>query len=89
MDSKRLKEFFKELGESDDERFPYLVDVRFGHAMTVHKSQGSQFKKVAYIVSSKDLWIQSQDLKDSKFKQAPIYVAVTRAEEDVTVFYIK
>ena len=89
MDSKRLKEFFKELGESDDDRFPYLVDVRFGHAMTVHKSQGSQFKKVAYIVSSKDLWIQSQDLKDSKFKQAPIYVAVTRAEEDVTVFYIK
>mgnify|MGYP000081007452 CR=1 FL=1 len=89
MDSKRLKEFFKDLGESDDDRFPYLVDVRFGHAMTVHKSQGSQFKKVAYIVSSKDLWIQSQDLKDSKFKQAPIYVAVTRAEEDVTVFYIK
>lgn len=89
MDSKRLKEFFKELGESDDDRFPYLVDVRFGHAMTVHKSQGSQFKKVVYIVSSKDLWIQSQDLKDSKFKQAPIYVAVTRAEEDVTVFYIK
>ena len=89
MDSKRLKEFFKKLGDSDDDRFPYLVDVRFGHAMTVHKSQGSQFKSVAYVVSSKDLWIQSQDLKDSKFKQAPIYVAVTRAEEDVTVFYIK
>ena len=89
MDSKRLKEFFKNLGDSDDDRFPYLVDVRFGHAMTVHKSQGSQFKSVAYVVSSKDLWIQSQDLKDSKFKQAPIYVAVTRAEEDVTVFYIK
>ena len=89
MDSTRLKECFKHLGDADDDRFPYLVDVRFGHAMTVHKSQGSQFKKVAYIVSSKDLWIQSQDLKDSKFKQAPIYVAVTRAEEDVIVFYIK
>ena len=89
MDSKRLKEFFKNLGDTDDDRFSYLVDVRFGHAMTVHKSQGSQFKRVAYVVSSKDLWIQRQDLKDSKFKQAPIYVAVTRAEEDVTVFYIK
>ena len=57
--------------------------------MTVHKSQGSQFKKVGYVVSSKDLWIQSKDLTDSRFKQAPVYVAVTRAQEDVTVLYIK
>ena len=89
MDSQTLKSFFNSLGESDDDRFPYLVEVKFAHAMTVHKSQGSQFKKVVYVVSSKDLWIQSKDLTDSRFKQAPVYVAVTRAQEDVTVLYIK
>lgn len=89
MDSQTLKSFFNSLGESDDDRFPYLVEVKFAHAMTVHKSQGSQFKKVVYVVSSKDLWIQSKDLADSRFKQSPVYVAVTRAQEDVTVLYIK
>lgn len=89
LDAQDLKKFFNELGESDDDRFPYLVETKFAHAMTVHKSQGSQFKKVVYVVSSKDLWIQSKDSKDARFKQAPIYVAVTRAEEDVVVFYIK
>lgn len=89
MDSQTLKSFFDSLNESDDNRFPYLVEVKFAHAMTVHKSQGSQFKKVVYVVSSKDLWIQSKDLTDSRFKQAPVYVAVTRAQEDVTVLYIK
>ena len=89
LDSQDLKKFFNDLGESDDDRFPYLVETKFAHAMTVHKSQGSQFKKVVYVVSSKDLWIQSKDSKDARFKQSPIYVAVTRAEEDVVVFYIK
>lgn len=64
-----------------------LIDARFAHAMTVHKSQGSQFKKVIYVVSGKELWIQRKNSK-SKYVNAPVYVAVTRAQEEVNVFYI-
>lgn len=65
-----------------------LIDARFAHAMTVHKSQGSQFKKVIYVVSGRDLWIQRQNSK-SKYVNAPVYVAVTRAQDEVNVFYIE
>lgn len=88
----QLQQVFYNLGMmslTDKFDFPNLVDVRFAHAMTVHKSQGSQFKNVIYVVSSRDLWIQSQDLKDSRFKQAPVYVAVTRAIENIKVLYVK
>lgn len=88
----QLQQIFYNLGMvslTDKFDFPNLADVRFAHAMTVHKSQGSQFKNVIYVVSSRDLWIQSQDLKDSRFKQAPVYVAVTRAIENIKVLYIK
>lgn len=88
----QLQQIFYNLGMmslTDKFDFLNLVDVRFAHAMTVHKSQGSQFKNVIYVVSSRDLWIQSQDLKDSRFKQAPVYVAVTRAIENIKVLYIK
>ena len=66
-----------------------MLDAKFAHAMTVHKSQGSQFDNVVYVTSSRDQWIQSQDLGNSKYKQAPAYVAVTRAKKKVTVIYIK
>lgn len=92
VEKSQLQQIFYNLGMmslTDKFDFPNLVDVRFAHAMTVHKSQGSQFKNVIYVVSSRDLWIQSQDLKDSRFKQAPVYVAVTRAIEDIKVLYIK
>lgn len=88
----QLQQIFMELGIMTSARgiaFPYLVDVKFAHAMTVHKSQGSQFNNVLYVVSNRDLWIQQQDLKGSRFKQAPAYVAVTRAIENIKVFYIK
>lgn len=87
----RLNRFFETLQIDDVKsfKFPNLVDVKFAHAMTVHKSQGSQFKNVVYLVSNRDLWIQSKDLTDSRFKQAPVYVAITRAIENVTVFYVK
>lgn len=88
----QLQQIFYNIGMlslTDKFDFPNLVDVRFAHAMTVHKSQGSQFKNVIYVVSSRDLWIQSQDLKDSRFKQAPVYVAVTRAIENIKILYIK
>ena len=67
----------------------FMLDAKFAHAMTVHKSQGSQFDNVVYVTSSKDQWIQSKDLGNPKYKQAPAYVAVTRAKQKVTVIYIK
>lgn len=82
-----LKAFSSEKGLLDAEIF--MLDAKFAHAMTVHKSQGSQFDNVVYVTSSRDQWIQSQDLGNSKYKQAPAYVAVTRAKKKVTVIYIK
>ena len=67
----------------------FMLDAKFAHAMTVHKSQGSQFDNVIYVTSSRDQWIQSKDLGNSKYKQSPAYVAVTRAKKKVTVIYIK
>lgn len=67
----------------------FMLDAKFAHAMTVHKSQGSQFDNVIYVTSSRDQWIQSKDLGNSKYKQSPAYVAVTRAKKKVTVIYMK
>lgn len=67
----------------------FMLDAKFAHAMTVHKSQGSQFNNVIYVTSSRDQWIQSKDLGNSKYKQSPAYVAVTRAKKKVTVIYMK
>ena len=67
----------------------FMLDAKFAHAMTVHKSQGSQFDNVIYVTSSRDQWIQSKDLGNFKYKQSPAYVAVTRAKKKVTVIYMK
>jgi len=47
-------------------------NLRLGYAFTIHKSQGSQFKNVIYIITHDDMWMTSSNL---------MYVAVTRAQE--------
>ncbi|MEP6798088.1 MAG: exodeoxyribonuclease V subunit alpha [Lapillicoccus sp.] len=53
-----------------------LADVETAHAMTVHRSQGSQFGAVTVILPPDDSPLLTREL---------LYTAVTRAQERVTV----
>jgi exodeoxyribonuclease V alpha subunit len=53
-----------------------LEDVETVHAMTIHKSQGSQFTDVVVVLPDESSQILTREL---------LYTAVTRAEEAVTV----
>lgn len=54
-----------------------LDDVQTVHAMTVHRSQGSQFRTVSFIVPPPESPLLTREL---------LYTAVTRATEQVLVF---
>ncbi len=62
----------------DPRRLPTtrLADVSTAHAMTVHRSQGSQFREVTVLLPEEDSLILSREL---------LYTAVTRAERRVRV----
>ena len=64
-----------------DEDFYYKEPVQFclGHAMTVHKSQGSEFKNVVFVPPN-DWWLKKMDF-GSEF----LYTGVTRAKEKLYV----
>ena len=53
-----------------------LDSVRLGYAITVHKSQGSDWKNVIYICS-KETSMNTKNL---------VYTAVTRAKEKLVIF---
>ena len=53
-----------------------LADVETAHAMTVHRSQGSQFRRVTVVLPPPDSPLLTREL---------LYTAVTRAQESVTV----
>ncbi|MDN5726712.1 MAG: exodeoxyribonuclease V subunit alpha, partial [Propionibacteriales bacterium] len=53
-----------------------LEDVQTVHAMTVHRSQGSQFREVSFVVPPADSPLLTREL---------LYTAVTRASTTVTV----
>lgn len=53
-----------------------LADVETAHAMTVHKSQGSQATRVTVLLPDEDSRLLTREL---------FYTAVTRAQEQVTV----
>lgn len=56
---------------------PYLLsEVQTVHAMTVHKAQGSQFRRVTLILPTPDSPLLTREL---------LYTAVTRASEQVTL----
>ena len=59
--------------------FPPIVRMQFGYAMTVHKSQGSEWDNVVYYTNAKDLWI-------TKTPNLP-YTAVTRAKSKLKILY--
>ena len=53
-----------------------LADVTTAHAMTVHRSQGSQFREVTVVLPEADSRLMTREL---------LYTAVTRASERVRV----
>lgn len=62
-----------------------MIDANFAYAMTVHKSQGSEFENVVYLVSGVHIKIQ-KDKMDGVDWRAP-YTAITRAKSHLTVIY--
>lgn len=60
------------------QRVPF-VRMNLGYAMTVHKSQGSEWDNIVYYLTSKDEWIVK--------KPNLSYTALTRAKKNVEVFF--
>ena len=72
---------FAELTYSYLDEFRPLVHTNFGYAMTVHKSQGSEWPSVTYLVTQ-------QDLNIMRGKPNLSYTAVSRAKDDVKIIYL-
>lgn len=59
-----------------------FADITYGYAMTVHKSQGSTYKRV--FIDMKD--IIQRNPKERESYQC-LYTAITRASQEVHIFY--
>lgn len=61
--------------DGDSYIFEYedIKNLRLAYCFTIHKAQGSQFKKVIYLTSQEDKFMTNSNL---------MYVAVTRAQEN-------
>src|SRR5699024_9592667 len=57
-----------------------LIWVKFAHALTVHKSQGSEWNNVVYVV-------QASDMKINSGTNLP-YTAITRAKNNIDIVYV-
>ena len=64
--------FFKNLLKNSDFKTLDLCD--FGYCISVHKSQGSEFKKVVCYIERSSFW-------DDEYMRKWLYTAVTRAKE--------
>ena len=80
-DADKIVNNFAELTYSYLGEFRPLVHTNFGYAMTVHKSQGSEWPSVTYLVTQKDLNIM-------RGKPNLSYTAVSRAEDNVKIIYL-
>ncbi len=54
-----------------------LPDHETAYAMTVHKSQGSEFDEVLLMMPDRDTWVLTREL---------IYTAITRAKERIQIW---
>ena len=81
--SKRTEEVYQPMYDETGkamEKFmlPPLVRMQFGYALTVHKSQGSEWDNVVYYTTKKDQYI----IKEPNLN----YTAVTRDKNDVHIY---
>lgn len=80
QESRQLRAFFAPAGAAEGTRsFPLtgLPEHETVYAMTVHKSQGSEFNRVLIILPDRDTPLLTREL---------VYTAVTRAREHVEVW---
>ena len=75
-DDARVAAAFERRGEPARFSPSRLEDVETAHAMTIHKSQGSQFEEVVVVLPEPDSPILTREL---------LYTAITRARERVTL----
>lgn len=59
-----------------------FLHVDYGYALTVHKSQGSEFREVCFVVDDHLRWRAGKDAEDVK---RLAYTAITRAKEKLFV----
>ena len=73
----QLRAFFQAAGETRSLPLFSLPEHEVVYAMTVHKSQGSEFDRVLFILPDLDTPLLTREL---------VYTAVTRAREEITVW---
>lgn len=78
--SKRDRDVFESLLNKNSDMACPLIWVKFAHALTVHKSQGSEWGNVVYVV-------QASDMKINSGPNLP-YTAITRAKNNVDIVYV-
>ena len=71
-------------GMSKKEAGKYL-HVHYGQCLTVHSSQGSQWKKVGFVADGAYRRLKSRDPETGRRLQ---YTAITRAEQSLAVFIV-
>lgn len=69
-----------------NEVLDYKIQGTWGYALTVHKSQGSQWKEVGFV---SDYSFQGLKKKDPTFAKRLAYTAVTRAAEKYKAFILR
>lgn len=78
--SKRDRDVFEGLLNKNSDMACPLIWVKFAHALTVHKSQGSEWGNVVYVV-------QASDMKINSGTNLP-YTAITRAKNNIDIVYV-
>jgi exodeoxyribonuclease-5 len=73
------KKYMKEMEEAD----PLVIDADYGYAMTVHKSQGSEFRNVCLVDSS--MFKGISESKGNKDYLRWLYTGVTRSSGNLTI----
>jgi exodeoxyribonuclease V alpha subunit len=73
----QLRAFFQAAGQTRSLPLFSLPEHEVVYAMTVHKSQGSEFDRVLFILPDLDTPLLTREL---------VYTAVTRAREEITVW---
>ncbi len=69
---------FKIMGKKEIQKFSpaYLTDIETVFAMTIHKSQGSEFEKVCIVLPDKENEVMTKEL---------LYTGITRAKKEVVI----
>jgi exodeoxyribonuclease-5 len=81
---KTSKKIFKDrIAYEEDERVPPHLHANYGYALTVHKSQGSEWNEVLIVMESS--LAAMNEIERKRF----LYTAVTRGKKQVSFVYLK